>query len=108
MERVCERVIVIHEGRVLLDQPIAELRRTYLTRRVVTLLTAESQAAVDLPGVTVRSAEPHHLVLEVDVAITPVPQVVAHALANARIRDLTIEDPPMEEVVKAIYAEASQ
>lgn len=106
MERVCDRVLVIHHGRLLLDQPVAELRRTYIRRKVVTLLTAESAIAVDLPGVALVDQAPHRTVLEVDVETTPIDQVVQAALAAGRLRDLTVEDPPMEEIVQAIYATA--
>ncbi|MHC4492429.1 MAG: hypothetical protein ACYTDU_12465 [Planctomycetota bacterium] len=44
--------------------------------------------------------------LEVDVDRTPVEQVVQAALQASRLRDLTVEDPPMEEIVQAIYASA--
>jgi ABC-2 type transport system ATP-binding protein len=106
MERVCDRVLVIHHGRLLLDEPIARLRQTYIRRKVVTLLTAEESVALDLPGVTVTERAPHKTVLEVDVAVTPIEAVVQAALRSARLRDLTVEDPPMEEIVQAIYASA--
>ncbi|MHC4135930.1 MAG: ABC transporter ATP-binding protein [Planctomycetota bacterium] len=106
MERVCDRVLVIHRGRLLLDEPIAALRKSYIRRKVVTLLTAEEDVRVDLPGVTLVEKAPHRTVLEVDVDRTPVEQVVQAALQASRLRDLTVEDPPMEEIVQAIYASA--
>jgi hypothetical protein len=42
----------------------------------------------------------------VDTAVTPVDAVVQAALSKSRLEDLTVEDPPMEEIVKAIYASA--
>jgi len=108
MEAVCDRVLVIHDGRLLLDRPVGELRRTYLRRKVVTLATAEPRVDVRLPGVTVREASPHRTVLEVDTATTPVEAVIQAALAATRLEDLTVEDPPMEEIVKAIYASAGR
>jgi len=106
MERVCDRVIVIHHGRILLDRPVGELRTHFIRRKVVTLLTAEESVSLDLPGVTRRSSEAHKTVFEVDVTRTPVDQVVQAAMAAAKLRDLTVEDPPMEEIVQAIYASA--
>ena len=106
MERVCDRVLVIHRGRLLLDEPIAALRKSYIRRKVVTLLTAEEDVRIDLPGVTLVEKAPHRTVLEVDVDRTPVEQVVQAALRASRLRDLTVEDPPMEEIVQAIYASA--
>ncbi|MDH3592895.1 MAG: ATP-binding cassette domain-containing protein [Planctomycetota bacterium] len=106
MERVCDRVIVINHGKLLLDQPVAELRRSYIRRKRVTLLTANETVAIELPGVTVTEQAPHRTVLEVDVEQTPVDAVVQAALRAGKLRDLTVEDPPMEEIVQAIYAQS--
>ena len=106
MERVCDRVLVIHRGRLLLDRPVATLRRTFIRRKVVTLLTAEAEVSLSLPGVTVRERAPHRTVLEVDTSTTPVEAVVQAALRASRLDDLSVEDPPMEEIVQAIYASA--
>ena len=106
MERVCDRVIVIHQGRLLLDQPVRELRRTYIRRKIVTLLTAESDIELSLPGVHTVEQAPHRTVLRVDVERTPIDQVVQAAMDASRLRDLTVEDPPMEEIVQHIYARA--
>jgi ABC-2 type transport system ATP-binding protein len=108
MEAVCDRVIVIHRGRLLLDRPVSALRRTYIRRKVVTLATTEALGALDLRGVVVREQGPHRTVLEVDTAVTPIDAVVQAALAKARLEDLSVEDPPMEEIVKAIYASAEK
>ena len=107
MERVCDRVLVIHHGRLLLDRPVATLKRTYLQRKVVTLATVERDVLIDLRGVKVRERAPHRTVLEVDTAITPVEAVVSAALAATRLEDLSVEDPPMEEIVQAIYEAAA-
>jgi ABC-2 type transport system ATP-binding protein len=106
MERVCDRAIVIHRGRLLLDRPVQELRG-FIRRKLVTLLTAEESCTIDLPGVVATERSPHRLVLEVDVARTPVEAVVQAALGSSRLRDLTVEDPPMEEIVQAIYDSAT-
>ena len=106
MERVCDRVLVVHRGRLLLDEPISALRRSYIRRKVVTLLTAEVEVSIELPGVTTVEQSPHRTVLEVDVTVTPVEQVVQAAMRASRLRDLTVADPPMEEIVQAIYASA--
>jgi ABC-2 type transport system ATP-binding protein len=109
MERVCERVIVIHEGRLLLDQPVQRLRSIFLRRKIVTLHTAEEAAPIALPGVATLFRDRHCSRLEVDVALTPIEVVVRAALGAAReLRDLSVEDPPLEAVVQAIYAEAAR
>jgi ABC-2 type transport system ATP-binding protein len=103
IELVCDRVIVINEGRIVVDQPTDQLRRQFLGHRLVTLRSSAPLADIVLPGVTRRASEPHIALYEVDTRVTRVDAVVEAALAQGGIDDITIEDPPMEEVVRAIY-----
>jgi ABC-2 type transport system ATP-binding protein len=103
IELVCDRVIVINEGRIVVDQPTGELRRLFLGHRLVTLRSKAPRLELSLPGVTARACEPHLSIFEVDTSTTRVDVVVQAALALGGIEDITIEDPPMEEVVRAIY-----
>lgn len=104
IELVCERVIVINEGVIVVDQPVAELRRRFLGRKVVTIQSAAPSVTVDLPGVTRRDSKAHTTILVVDSARTRIEHVIAAALAQGGIDDVAIEDPPMEEVIHEIYA----
>jgi ABC-2 type transport system ATP-binding protein len=104
IELVCERVIVINAGRIVLDQPTDQLRRRFIARKVVTLQSQAAELKVELPGVTRRPSEPHTTILEIDTRKARVDAVIAAALALGGIEDVTIEDPPMEEVVHEIYA----
>ncbi len=103
IELVCDRVVVINEGRIVVDQPTDQLRRQFLGHRLVTLRASAPLADLTLPGVVRRSSEPHIAIYEVDGTVTKVEVVVQAALTQGGIDDITIEDPPMEEVVRAIY-----
>jgi ABC-2 type transport system ATP-binding protein len=104
IELVCERVIVVGQGRIVVDQPTDQLRRRFLGRKVVTLQSSGASVSLDLPGVTRRPSAQHTTILEVDTGLTRVEQVIAAAFAQGGIEDVTIEDPPMEEVIHDIYA----
>jgi ABC-2 type transport system ATP-binding protein len=107
MERVCDRVLVIHQGELLLDESINSLRSRYIKRKLVTLITAEPAISLAMNGVTVMSVAPHKLVVEVDVSKCAIEKVVAAAIKASPLNDLTVEDPPMEEIIKEIYSGAS-
>jgi ABC-2 type transport system ATP-binding protein len=106
IELVCDRVIVISEGRIVVDQPTEQLRRQFLARKVVTLQSIAPAVVLDLPGVVRRPSDAHMSIFEVDTRVARVDQVIELALAQGGIEDVTIEDPPMEEVVREIYAAA--
>ncbi|HSV04820.1 MAG TPA: ATP-binding cassette domain-containing protein [Phenylobacterium sp.] len=106
IELVCDRVIVVDEGRIVVDQPTDQLRRTFLARKLIILRSQAPSLTIEMAGVAARPSEPHTTVLEVDTRAARIDQVIAKALALGGIDDITIEDPPMEEVVHEIYAAA--
>ncbi|MET0286551.1 MAG: ATP-binding cassette domain-containing protein [Polyangiales bacterium] len=108
MERVCERVIVIHDGGIVLDEPLARLRQRYIREKRITLQVAEAAPVLDLPHVRVVESAPHRLVLELDVTRMPVDALLHAVLRTLQVQDLTVEDPPMDEIVAAIYARGSE
>jgi ABC-2 type transport system ATP-binding protein len=105
VERVCDRVLVINHGRLLLNQALATLRSRYIKKKVLTLLTVEPSVTLSLPGTTMVEASPHRLCLEIDADVTSVEEVIQHAMRATRLKDITVEDPPMEEIIKHIYRE---
>jgi len=103
IERICERVIVIDHGSLLMDLPLARLKRDFLRQRTVTLVTGEEIPALAMDGVTVMAVEPYRLTLAVDTSKVAIEALVAAALQQLTVRDLTVENPPLEDVIKAIY-----
>ena len=89
----------------MVDAPTSELRRRFLSRKLVTLVSIAPRLEVNLPGVTRRASADHTTILEVDTAAVRVEQVISAALALGGVEDVTIEDPPMEEVVHEIYSQ---
>jgi ABC-2 type transport system ATP-binding protein len=106
MESVCDRVIVIHHGRLLWDGSIEGLRRGYLKSKRVTLWTEAEHLDLRLPGVQVLSSRLHRTDLEIAFDVTPLGRVVDAAARQTLLRDMAIEDPPLDEVIRALYANA--
>ena len=106
MERVCTRVIVIHRGRLLWNGSIAELRRGYLKTKRITLWSEAECLDMTLPGVRVLSSGSYRTEIELAVSVTPLGQVVDAAARQASIRDMAIEDAPLDDVIRALYADA--
>jgi ABC-2 type transport system ATP-binding protein len=106
IERVCDRVIVINDGRLLWDGPVGELRRTYLSARRVTIWSEVEHLDLTIPGVRVLSSREFRTQLEVDSRSTTLGQVVDAASRQGTIRDLEVEETPLDVVIRALYASA--
>ena len=106
MESVCDRVIVIHHGRLLWDGSLDGLRRGYLKRKRVTLWTEADHLDLEMPGVRLLSSRLHRTDVEIAFDTTPLGHVVDAVAKQTLIRDVAIEDPPLDEVIRALYANA--
>jgi ABC-2 type transport system ATP-binding protein len=105
VEQVCRRAIVVNHGRIVCDAPIAQLKRDFLRTRVIQLTFAEPTPGVVVEGASVRQSDPHRATLEVDLDKTPIESVVAQAFARYPIADIAVAEPPMEEIIAAIYGQ---
>lgn len=103
MERVCERVIVINHGELLLDSSLASVRESYIQKKVIELYTVEEGVHLKMAGVRVLESRDHYTKVEVSTSERAVDEVIVEALKQTRLRDITVEDPPMEDIVQLMY-----
>ncbi|MCB1558917.1 MAG: ATP-binding cassette domain-containing protein [Alphaproteobacteria bacterium] len=104
MERVCDRVIVIDHGQLVTDKPVRELRSGYIREKIITLAMKEEAISLTMNGVRLIEAVPHQLRVSVDTSQISVEAVLQAAMKLSSLQDITVEDPPMEDIIKEIYA----
>jgi ABC-2 type transport system ATP-binding protein len=98
IERLCRRLVVIDHGRVVHDGSIEALHARYGSRRRVVVDLDEPVG--EPPEGAVVEADGRRLVFTVDGAVAP---VVASLAGLPALRDLTIVEPDIEEVVTRLY-----
>ncbi|WP_199615256.1 ABC transporter ATP-binding protein [Paenibacillus alkalitolerans] len=104
IEQLCRRAIVINHGRVILDDQVATMKRELLTHKTIKLLLAEQPEDLRISGgVTVINRSENELTLSVDTLNTTIETVLGDIVSACRIQDVTIEDPPMEDIIAHIY-----
>ncbi|MFA6280527.1 MAG: ATP-binding cassette domain-containing protein [Bdellovibrionales bacterium] len=103
IEKICDRVILIDRGLKLLDTTLPVLHRDYRQTKTLLLTTEEECPLFDHPHVTVEEQGDHRLVLKVDVTQVRMEVIVAQCLERFKLLDITIEDLPLEEIIKTIY-----
>ncbi|MDD9987148.1 MAG: ATP-binding cassette domain-containing protein [Spirochaetaceae bacterium] len=102
IEKVCRRAVVINHGRIVWDGAVGELRGSLLATKIMDL-KLEAPLVLDQPDVTIRHAGRYTATLEVDTRRTRIEAVVRAILKRNTVLDITISDPPMEEVIAALY-----
>jgi ABC-2 type transport system ATP-binding protein len=103
IEDLCERVILINEGRIVYDGPLAGVNAALADRKVVSLVLSEpvpESALASHEGF--KGFEGAKAVFEVGRA--QVRAFSRRALEELPVSDLTIEDVPIEEGIARLYA----
>ncbi|MEP6631777.1 MAG: ATP-binding cassette domain-containing protein [Lapillicoccus sp.] len=106
IERLCERVLVVDHGRLAFDGTLPALAGTVGARRVLVVdLAAPSPALTGIPHTSVLATEADGIRqrLAFDATATTAAEVLAAVSARAAVRDLAIEEPDIEDVVRRIY-----
>ena len=104
VEALCQRVVVIHHGRILFDGPLTDLVTRFSPHKTIVIDLEHSVASPNyaLFG-EVMSQTDGRVTLRVPKADTA--KVAGRLLAELPVSDLTIEDPPIEEVIEQVFAQ---
>jgi ABC-2 type transport system ATP-binding protein len=106
IERLCRRLVVIDHGRVVHDGTIEALHERYGSRRrVVVDLDEPLTAPPDLPGAALRTADGDGRRLEYVLESATAGEVIARLAGLAALRDVSIVEPDIEDVVARLYTD---
>ena len=97
---LAERVIVIHHGKILYDGGLQVLAEEFGGEKTITVHAEPIPEAHGFGGVIEQTAA--RLTLQVPRA--EVAETTARLLQDMDVLDLSIEDPPIEEVIERVFA----
>ena len=107
IERLCRRLVVIDHGTVVHDGTIEALHARYGSRRrLIVDLDEPYPGGLELPGVTEQSREADGRRVVFTLDGVGAGAVVAGLTRLASVRDLSVVEPDIEDVVARLYATA--
>jgi len=109
IEQLCKRVIVVNHGSIILNTSVSTLRRQYLRHKIIDLKLQDPvpPEGLALPGTTTLKTSTYGVKLQVDTTATTMEAIISTLVAHHHVADITIEDPPMEQIIAAIYNQAA-
>ncbi len=106
IEALCDRVIVINHGRLIHDGPLADIVHRVAGHKILTLRFRNGQMPDDLEELgEVLKLNPPKVTLR--LARESIAERVGQLLAQYPIEDLSIEDPPIEEIIAKVFSHSA-
>jgi ABC-2 type transport system ATP-binding protein len=107
IEQVARRVVVINHGTIIYDDKVSQLRRAILNSKLVEVRFENPPDAIDVAGARVLKGSGTGYKLVVDTAARSIREVLDDLLDGYEVADISVLDPPLEEVITRIYERRS-
>ena len=105
IESLCNRVIVIGKGQILSDGSLQSLRNTVSKDRRLILDISEGTNGFSIEGTNLVRKEKNKLIIDFDPDIITPADLITILSTKYQIKDILIENPPIEEIIAKLYGE---
>ena len=103
VEALCTRVMVIGGGQILSDGTLEDLRQRVTRERWLLIDVEDVDAQIEDPHATVLRREGNRIWLRFDPAEVSPAELISRVTARIAVRDLFVQNPPIEEIIARLY-----
>lgn len=102
IEKLCKRVVIINDGKIVLDDSMENLKYHYLNKKIIEVKMKEKVNLHDEEGITILKDKGYNLKLSIDVEKKTIADVIK-LLNTDKIIDINISNEPLENIISNIY-----
>lgn len=107
IESLCRRVLILNEGKLYYDGLLETFRQKMAPERRLIVDLIDDKAFVSDPEAVLLKQEGHRAWLKYNPQKTSTTTLISRITSNYPIRDLYIENPPIEEIIAQLYREVN-
>lgn len=108
IEALCSRIMLIHHGEILLDGTLEDLRSRVTRERRLVVHLAHDTDWIEDDDVTAFHRDGAQVQLVFDPARIAAAELIARVTARYAIRDLYVENLPIEQIIARLYCEVGE
>lgn len=102
VEALCKRVVVIHHGKLLFDGELSQLVERFSPHKTIAIQLLNGANDLSAYGEVVEQTG---ALVKLRVPKSETAGVTGRLLADLAVADLTVEDPPIDEVIEQVFAQ---
>jgi len=103
VESICERAIIINQGKIIYDGKFKDIKKDYLEKKVISI-SSETPIKLSIKkGIKNIEKRKFDLKIEVDTKKIAIKKVIDALLKENKINDILIEEAPIEEIIEGIF-----
>lgn len=102
IEKLCKRVIIINNGKIIMDDSMTNLKYQYLNKKIIEVKMKEKIELKEEDGIKILKDKGNMFKIELDSKKKSVTDVIKMLEAD-NIIDINISSIPLEEIITQIY-----
>ncbi len=105
IEKTCERLIIIDDGRKLYDGSLENIKGSYVSSRIMEVEFEELPERIDISDVKVCDVENNRMkkLITFDTGSVSVNVLMSELLDNYNIKDISVKEPEIDAIIRDIY-----
>jgi len=103
IERLCKRIVIINNGEIVYNGRFRDIKSKILSKKILEVKFFEFTGDFKFKGCRILNKGKYGMKIEVDTKKATIKEVIDYLITNYDFADLTILDPPIEEIIKEIY-----
>lgn len=102
IEKLCKRVIIINDGKIILDDDMKNLKYHYLNKKIIEVKSKKKINMKNEEGIEIIKNNDFSLKLEIDIEKKNVMDIIK-LIEPDNIIDINISNIPLENIITEIY-----
>lgn len=103
VETICNRVIVINHGEIIYDDTLDKIKEKYIDKKIIRIETDDPIIFKERAGIKVLKRSAYEVEAVVDITKVNFNKITEEFLKKNKLSDVTIEEPPIEDIIEKIY-----
>lgn len=103
IERVCDRILLINKGKIVIDDSVKNVKSRYMYHKRIAVKSDTSITWKNHSAITLINHAKQLYKFEVDLNKISAQDAINAIAAQICFSDITIEDLPLEDIIKGIY-----
>ncbi len=107
VERLCRRIVLIDDGKIVYDGPIEQIKERYGTHRTLIVEFSEHYPTVAIDGAEFEERTGDLVRLRFDRKTISADQLIRRVTERYSVSDVSIEEPDLESIIRRIYVDGA-
>ena len=103
VEKLCKRIMVINDGKIVFNGTIDSLRNGYLLSKEIDVKFSSAPKRFSFPGAKVTKRGSYSLSIQLQQGKGKISELIDYLTDNFDVLDVNISDPSVEDIVAKIY-----